>query len=119
MLSRPLWAIWTLRLYLEEPSSDDCYSGRVMTAAVWIVYAGQWLFTQMVQCPRAMDSWDERACSAGSLYTGSVLGLTRWTYWKEALKTASESEKAHEEARRLTRKAVAFMDAIEELYQGL
>lgn len=119
MFGRPLWAIWTLRLYLEYPNSDDCYSGSILIAAVWIIYAGQWIFTQMVQTPFAMDPWYENACSTGDLYTGPILGLARWRFWKEAFDAASESEKVHDDARRLARKAVVFMGAIEQLEQDL
>ncbi|KAJ5155263.1 hypothetical protein N7492_008066 [Penicillium capsulatum] len=88
-----------------------------MTAAVWILYAGQWLFTEVVETPRSLTASDERRWGPGELYKGPVLGLPRWKFWKQALHAASGNKNARDEAQRFAHKAVDFMDDLEKVYQ--
>ncbi|KAJ5116949.1 hypothetical protein N7456_001297 [Penicillium angulare] len=54
-----------------------CYNGSIAAASMWILYAGQWLFAQVVK-PRYPTSIEGRGMwSAGVLYEGPVFGLER------------------------------------------
>lgn len=112
MFQSPSYAIWTLRANLEESHSENAYSGRISGAAVWILYAGQWLFTEIVECPRLLTPENKRFWGVGSLYTGPILGLVRWKFWHKGFAAATENRRASDESRQIAQKAVDLMDAI-------
>lgn len=67
MLDGPSYAIWTLRSTLESPppENDEAYNAHITGAAMWILYSGQWLFTEIVHCPREMTPQNEKSWWAG------------------------------------------------------
>ncbi|KAJ5109438.1 hypothetical protein N7456_006113 [Penicillium angulare] len=100
---------------VDYENNDPLYSGRIAEATMWIIYAGQWLFKELVQSPCAREPSDKGAFLPGPLYSGSILGITRWLFWKKVLEVARESTRVSDETRRLTTKAVDFMNALEQL----
>lgn len=105
------WAIGTLRDNIEEEKTEECYSEIISATSMWILCAGQWLFTEIMY-PRETSEDDEKAWRGGPLYTGPILGLERWKFWQKAFAAAAESQHANEECKKLALKAVDLMGAI-------
>ena len=110
-------AIISLKETLEthHESETPHYSGFIASASMWFIYAGQWLFTEVVQSPCAISKSDEGAWSNGPHYTGSVQGLERWRFWRKALEDSQADTRVAPESRALAEKAMIFMDAVERL----
>ncbi|KAJ6023992.1 hypothetical protein N7540_004789 [Penicillium herquei] len=108
--------IWTFRRNFEEDRSDDTsehFSGDVAGCKMWIIYAGQWLFQQMIHSPRPLSSFDKDVWKGGTLYSGPVLDLARWRFWRKGLESASEGTQLTDKTKSLVQKAIVLMDAIE------
>ncbi|KAK3328764.1 hypothetical protein B0H66DRAFT_539305 [Apodospora peruviana] len=94
--------------------ADDLY---VSLASLWISYAGQALYTQLVETRPEDDKAKKHHYKLGKLYKGPQFGLERWTFWKNALQRAGENGKAREQARKLAKRAGDLMEAIERCTQ--
>jgi hypothetical protein len=110
------FAIWDMRDSLEDDHSAEYYSESISGAAMWILCAGQWLFTEVVHVrrPPAEITAEEQSWRNGLLYTGPILGLERWKFWQKGFTVAAESEHATEECKRLSLKAANLMRAISQ-----
>lgn len=117
MLHDASYAVIVLRETLETGSSaeDPRYNGCIASASMWIIYAGQWLFTEIVKSPPTTSKSNEGLWRNGPLYTGSVLGLERWKFWRQAFEDACVNVQVSSESRALAEKAMNFMNAIESL----
>ncbi|KAL4790285.1 hypothetical protein BDV19DRAFT_394230 [Aspergillus venezuelensis] len=111
-----LWPLRTLGSRLEPPlrRPDEPLDTVTAGAALLLLYSGQWLFERVVMFPPAsLDDGYVRGISSGELYSGPVLGLERWRYWRQTLKARTEDNQLGSEARRLALKAVDFMECLE------
>ena len=110
-------AVLLLKRTLEDDSSPENprYSGFITGASMWIIHAGQWLFMEVVLSPRAMSGSENGKWGNGALYTGPILGLERWVFWRKAFEDAKEKTSLSEETRGLAQKAANFMNALESL----
>lgn len=109
-----IYAVWFLRETLETQLRKDnleSYDCLVSASALWILCAGQFLFEEIVTCPRPIQPGDQKLLG-GPLYTGPWLGMERWKWWQKALAVIAAEEQAGEECLKLVNKAVDFMDAI-------
>ncbi|OJJ51771.1 hypothetical protein ASPZODRAFT_163556 [Penicilliopsis zonata CBS 506.65] len=111
-----IYAIWNFRELLEEEAAYKhnaaLYSASMAGASVWIIYAGQSLFKEVVHSPRA-SSLNETSWRTGTLYDGPILGFPRWSFWRKTLDAARESPRVGDDTRVLTQKAVELMDVLE------
>ncbi|KAJ6023993.1 hypothetical protein N7540_004790 [Penicillium herquei] len=98
-----------LRTSLEfDWSKDDHHNTRVAGSTMWIIFAGQCLFQNMVH-----SHVDEMSSERGELYTGPVMGLDRWRFWRKAFESAEEGTQLSDDTKALVRKAINLMVAIE------
>ncbi|KAJ5638685.1 hypothetical protein N7528_001075 [Penicillium herquei] len=98
-------AIWNFRQNLEYDRSDYKHLSEDL--------AGQWLFQNVAHCPAVLDSSEQQTLECGSLYSGPVLGLARWSFWRKGLESVSESTQLTDQTKSLVQKAVDLMNAIE------
>lgn len=76
---------------LEEPIHDhEVFDAYTTSAALWIAFAGQDLYTQVVEAP---PHEDKGICRPGELYHGPEVGLERWKFWRQGLATAGENKR--------------------------
>ncbi|KAH8901757.1 hypothetical protein GQ53DRAFT_835395 [Thozetella sp. PMI_491] len=108
----PSYAIWTMRDCLEESINDQESLGpSIGMAAVWVIYAGQNLYTHVVEIPDTERG--NVSYQPGKLYHGHALGLERWKFWREALRSVSQ-KLSSDEYQRMAYNAAELMEAIEE-----
>lgn len=109
--------IWMLRTALEEDSGTKAPSARdrdLITAAVYIEYAGPLLAESVIRTPSpTLSQEDERLLRGGSLYAagGGKAGLRsdRWLFWLKRFR--EEAEKAtSDEARSLAFRSSRLME---------
>ncbi|KAJ5638684.1 hypothetical protein N7528_001074 [Penicillium herquei] len=103
-----------LRISLESDwGADDYHDVRVAGSAMWILFAGQCLFQKLL--PDVIPPFDCNggALFTGRLYTGPVMGLARWHFWRKAFKSAREGAQLSDDIKSLVCKAIDLMDAIE------
>ncbi|KAM7215638.1 hypothetical protein V8F06_008929 [Rhypophila decipiens] len=112
------YGIRTIR-QLEHEHTDLRFADTVASlAALWIIFAGQSLYTWVVEAPLVPEPGKENALhSTGPLYNGPVYGRERWAFWRDALKAAAERENASDESKKLARNAAEVMDVIERSVQ--
>lgn len=107
--------IWTMRRAFEEMvPSPEGRDVNIRSAAVSIVFAGQAIYTQVVESPPEPHA---RTFQPGKSYSGAWTGLERWRFWKQGLVTAAANKENREDTRRLTERAANLMSAIEESMQ--
>ncbi|KAJ5714550.1 uncharacterized protein N7483_011731 [Penicillium malachiteum] len=100
-----------LRTSLEfDWSKDDHHNMRVAGSTMWILFAGQFLFQNMVHSRACVD---EVSLELGELYTGPVMGLDRWCFWRKAFDSARECTQFSDDTKALVGKTIDLMDAIE------
>ncbi|KAJ5718549.1 hypothetical protein N7488_004195 [Penicillium malachiteum] len=103
-----------LRISLESDwIAVDSYNVRVAGSAMWILFAGQCLFQNLH--PEVIPPFDCNggALFTGRLYTGPVMSLARWHFWRNAFKSAREGAQLSDDTESLVCKAIDLMDAIE------
>ncbi|GFF51678.1 hypothetical protein IFM61606_02308 [Aspergillus udagawae] len=111
--SLSLLAVWTLRSGLEEELSDRELEGEGAAAAMWMVYGGEKLFSQLVDA--VQDEEIERLMKPGTLYSGQgQLCLERWQFWKRRFGEISEQIQADEETKGVIQLAWEKMERIEQ-----
>lgn len=105
--------IRTMREALETAVSDDDVAADFVpsAAALWILIAGQALYTLVVEAPLVGK---DNTYKCGELYHGPETGVERWEFWKKALAAASAKKGASAECQRLAKGAVEMMDVIQE-----
>lgn len=112
------FAIWTMRENLEDSHApelgSDYESACISGAAVWILCAGQRLWTEIVHCPPSATPGADKMWGPGSLYQGPVFGLGRWKFWEKAFAVAAENDKLSEECQKLASRAADLMSVIEQ-----
>ena len=96
----------------EESKYADCY---ISLAALWIIFAGQSLYTAVVEAPVTEQADGTAVFNPGPLYEGRgpVFGRERWGFWKDMLKGAADGDVASTQSRKLAEGAAMLMDAIE------
>lgn len=112
----PTHAIWTLRLSLETEIKDvNAYSMHVAGAAMWMIYAAQTLYAQIVQIPEeSIDQHKERIWSTGELNKDSnIVGRGRWLFWRNALADAGRRDGVDQLCVHLAQRAVEMMDVVD------
>jgi len=113
-LSYSALAFWTLREALEKKYQDqDVFNCLVSSAAVWILLAGQAIYTQVVETPISKEH-RSALWSLGEMYHGPETGKERWRFWKERFGDTAGKKEANEKCRELAKKAAGLMAAIEE-----
>lgn len=106
----PIWVMrWSLEDTVDDHKVRDCL---VTSAALWIAFAGQAIYTQVVEAP--LPEKTEGIYKNGNLYHGPEMGLERWVFWKKVLTATSNDKEASEECQRLAGNAADLMDAIEQ-----
>ncbi|RLL96285.1 hypothetical protein CFD26_106374 [Aspergillus turcosus] len=110
--SLSLFAVWSLRSGLEEELSDKELDGEVAAAAMWMVYGGETLFSQLADA--VQDEEKERMMKPGTLYSGQgQLCLERWQFWKRRF-GESEQIQVNDETKGVIRLAREKMEKIEQ-----
>ncbi|KAM7202683.1 hypothetical protein V8F33_002609 [Rhypophila sp. PSN 637] len=105
--------------FLEENrdvQSADWADCSVRMAALWIILAGQRLYTQIVEAPPiTKEGEEEKTVSGGTsrLYTGPVYGRARWNFWRDKLSAATDREDLSAESRDLAKNAAELMGVID------
>jgi hypothetical protein len=111
--SLSLFAVWSLRSGLEEELSDKELDGEVAAAAMWMVYGGETLFSQLADA--VQDEQKERMMKPGTLYSGQgQLCSERWQFWKRRFGEMSEEIQVNEETKEVIRLASEKMEKIEQ-----
>ncbi|RHZ63634.1 DUF3632 domain-containing protein [Aspergillus thermomutatus] len=111
--SLSLFAVWSLRSGLEEELSDCELDGEVAAAAMWMVYGGESMFTQLADT--VQDEEKERMMKPGTLYSGQgQLCLERWQFWKRRFGEMSEQIQVNGETKGAIRLAREKMEMIEQ-----
>ena len=86
----------------------------VCMGAVWVILAGQTLYTQVVEASIS-DVGPPAYYDTKELYGGPRFGLERWAFWKEGLKdAANKNDRLSEQSKGLARIAVGLMQLIDE-----
>ncbi|CAJ2511852.1 Uu.00g074770.m01.CDS01 [Anthostomella pinea] len=87
------FAIWMLRAGLEEDQANSkTFDRDLMTAAVYIEYAGPTLLDRLAKSPEPrLGEQDQRMLKGGSLFSGKS-GLTRerWMFWIDRFRELAE-----------------------------
>ncbi|GIK00107.1 hypothetical protein Aspvir_004123 [Aspergillus viridinutans] len=111
--SLSLLGVWSLRSGLEEELSDRELEGEVAAAAMWMVYGGENLFSQLTDA--VQDEEMERLMMPGTLYSGpGQLSLERWQFWKRRFGEMSEQIQANDETKWVIQLAGEKMERIEQ-----
>lgn len=120
-LSYSPFSIWTMRACLEEPvPHPETLDYSVSSAALWIILAGQTLYTQVVEAPPHSpppppSNNTGSMYAPGKLYHGPEFGAARWRFWNRAFESAAVDRKdSSDECRRLARTAAGLMRLIEQ-----
>lgn len=117
VVNYPNQVIWMLRTALEEDAGAKAPNARdrdLVTAAVYIEYAGPLLAESVIRTPNpALSQEDERMLRGGSLYAagGGKAGLRsdRWLFWLKRFR--EEAEKAtSDEAKSLALRSSRLME---------
>ncbi|KAF7155551.1 hypothetical protein CNMCM6106_004697 [Aspergillus hiratsukae] len=110
--SLSLFAVWSLRSGLEEKLSDRELDGEVAAAAMWMVYGGETLFSQLADA--VQDEEKERMMKPGTLYSGQgQLCKERWQFWKRRFGEMRQVQ-VNEETQEVIRLAREKMEKIEQ-----
>ncbi|KAI9371432.1 hypothetical protein BJX61DRAFT_543683 [Aspergillus egyptiacus] len=108
--------VWCMKNALEMPPREFELqdSSAVCQAALWILFAGQHFFDEVVVNPEVVDCRQDsrRMYQPGRLYEGPIFGLERWRFWMRRLAEASGDCCLTEEARALAGNATGLMAAI-------
>lgn len=96
-------------------SSNQLRIDLIMSAALWIIYAGQAIYNQVVLAPRsAIDGKVELTWKTGPGYKGKELtGRDRWLLWRKGFGDALEYGEANEKTIDFATRAIAIMDALD------
>ncbi|KAH7040615.1 uncharacterized protein B0I36DRAFT_311095 [Microdochium trichocladiopsis] len=96
-------ALWMLRDGLEEQLTAGSKEANreVLTATVWIEYAGPLLFEKILWSPNpTLGDDDKRLLRAGPLYKGGPgLSSDRWLFWKTRLDEVADKKEVTDEAK--------------------
>ncbi|KAF7177977.1 hypothetical protein CNMCM7691_006617 [Aspergillus felis] len=108
-----LLGVWSLRSGLEEELSDTELKGEGAAAAMWMVYGGEILFSQLAN--GVQDEERERLMKPGTLYSGQgQLCLERWQFWKQRFGEISEQIQVDDETKWVIQLAKEKMERIEQ-----
>ncbi|KAL3478860.1 hypothetical protein BJX99DRAFT_256067 [Aspergillus californicus] len=101
-----------LRDFLEEPYGMGD-SNAIICTSIWMLFAGHYIFREVVCDPAPLDEETERLFRRGKQYDGPIFGIERWRYWQTTLAAQIEAGGVdiNEEAQNLGRKAVDIMAA--------
>jgi len=106
-------ALWMMRDALEEEleAGSKEANREVVTAAVWIEYAGPILFEKVLWNPNpTLGEEDERLLRAGPRYKGGPgLSSDRWLFWKNRFEEVAE-KKVTDDARDAATRAARLME---------
>lgn len=107
-----MFFVWAMRESLEETITHrESRESLVSSAAVWVLLAGQALYTLVVEAP--IPDENKALYRTGQLCDGPQFGLERWRFWKESFVTVVATKETGEECRRLAERAAEMMDVIE------
>ncbi|PKX97265.1 DUF3632 domain-containing protein [Aspergillus novofumigatus IBT 16806] len=111
--SLSLLGVWSLRSGLEEELSDKEVHGEAAAAAMWMVYGGENLFSQLADAVE--DEEKERLMRPGTLYSGQgQLSPERWQFWKQRFGEMSEQVQVNDETKSVIRLAREKMESVEQ-----
>lgn len=85
----------------------------VRAAAMYIIYAGQTAFSNIVLLPDMDELNGDKRMEAGPMYNGPVAGLKRWAFWKKGFEAAVESSDSTDGCKKLAGKAAQLMACLE------
>jgi hypothetical protein len=98
---------------LEEELSDEEVHGEAAAAAMWMVYGGENLFSQLAHAVEDEDK--ERLMRPGTLYSGQgQLSRERWQFWKQRFGEMSEQVQVNDETKGVIRLAREKMERVEQ-----
>lgn len=107
-------ALWMMRDALEEEleAGSKEANREVLTAAVWIEYAGSILFEKVLWNPSpTLGEEDERLLRAGPRYKGGPgLSSDRWLFWKNRLEEVAEKKEVTDDAKDAAIRAAKLME---------
>lgn len=107
-----LHAIWAMREALEEPLEPAELHLNVPGAAVWIYYAGNWIFSCQKSWEPGFPIGDPAV--GGSLWEGSRgFSRGRWDLWRQRFRWIAENSEVQQETRDYAWKAAEEMERIE------
>ncbi|EAW17801.1 DUF3632 domain-containing protein [Aspergillus fischeri NRRL 181] len=111
--SLSLLGVWSLRSGLEEELSGKEVDGEAAAAAMWMVYGGANLFSQLADA--VPDEEKERLMRPGRLYSGQgQLSPERWQFWKQRFGEMSEQIQVNDETKGVIRLAREKMERVEQ-----
>lgn len=88
---------------------QEAFDGTLSIAALWVIFAGQAMYSHIVEAPEPKD---RPSHEQGALYQGPTVGLTRWMFWRDAFTITAEKKAPSDSARRLAHSAAELMDTI-------
>ncbi|EAL91609.1 hypothetical protein KXW98_007937 [Aspergillus fumigatus] len=111
--SLSLLGVWSLRSGLERELSDEELDGEVAAAAMWMVYGGENLFSQLTH--EVPDQETERMMRPGPLFSGlGQLSPERWQFWKLRFEDLSEQIQVTDETKQVIRLAREKMERVQQ-----
>lgn len=111
-----VYAIHALRWALEvKDLSPQDIGMNVPAAAVWISYAGEWIYSSQREWDPLHSEGHADPAHGGTLWNGKKgFCSERWALWKESFRMVAENDAVIGEARQFARRAVEKMTQIEE-----
>lgn len=110
-----IWALQNLECDMRTLTPDNKAS-MIRSAALWVLYSGQFGFDGVVKWPEKFSKResrdDDRRChQQGPIYDGPIYGMQRWEFWQRRLEEV-RNENLDEETRRLACMAEDMMAAL-------
>ncbi|PWY92968.1 hypothetical protein BO94DRAFT_615597 [Aspergillus sclerotioniger CBS 115572] len=85
------WLISTMKTAFEDEDEEgklvECYSGVLLGAAMFLIYAGQWVYREIAQGEKK-DREEGQRQGVGKKYGGPVVGEERWKFWRDGFDNA-------------------------------
>lgn len=91
----------------------------ISQAALWIILAGQDLYTQVVTAPPVIKEGEKPKAvhRTGGSCEGPVYGRKLWWFWRDRFRALADREGVGAEARKLAKNAAELMDVIDRSVQ--
>ena len=117
-LDYEVYAVHTMRAALEEELHVDELWMNVPVAAVWVFYAGEWIFQNQREwgsAPEGGVPGHQGVAHGGTLWQGNTaFCIERWIFWRQRLGAIVDREDVDEDTRSWAERAKRKMEETED-----
>ncbi|OJJ69835.1 hypothetical protein ASPBRDRAFT_197551 [Aspergillus brasiliensis CBS 101740] len=107
------WLVEEMRIALEDSlPGGNIDIASIMGAAIIILFAGEWLYNEVVRAPKCHEIDHNDLWETGTYYNGPRHGLARWKHWQRQLVRVDQIVRLDQESRRLILRAAWYMQGM-------